>query len=140
MKSTSKLLLWAGLSIGLTVSASASTCPPREPGTYPWSTNGTMPGDKWAWVYLELDEKARPKRCLMGESNIHDSDMRFFICRVAKEDWRPATPEDARTFASTTQKRFFILRGPDHAKKMREARKRYFAEHPDERPDCYPEG
>ena len=135
-----KRALAAGLFVALPMSAAANTCPPREPGTYPWSTDGTMPGDKWAWVHLELDDKARAKRCLMGENNLRDSDLRFFVCRAAKEDWRPASDTDAQTVASTTVKRFFILRGPDHAKKMREARKRFFAEHPDGRPGCYPEG
>ena len=99
-----------------------------------------MPGDKWAWVYLELDEKARPKRCLMGKNNIHDPDLRFFVCRAAEKDWHPATPEHAKAVASTTVKRRMIMRGPEHYKLMREARKRFFAEHPDERPECYPEG
>ena len=132
--------LAAGLFVALPMSAAANTCPPREPGTYPWSTDGTMPGDEWAWVFLELDKKARAKRCLIGKNNIDDSDRRFFVCRAMQEDWRPASDEAGQAVASTTVKRFFIIRGPDHEKLMRAARKRYLAEHSDERPDCYPEG
>lgn len=140
MKSISTLMLCASVIVGLPANAAANTCPPREPGTYPWSTDGTMPGDQWAWVYLELDKDARPKRCLMGKNNIHDSDRRFLVCRAMKEDWRPASADAGRAVASTTVKRFFIIRGPNHEKLMRAARKRYFAENPHERPECYPEG
>lgn len=139
-KKISTLVLLAGVLMSSPVTAADSDCPPREPGTYPWSKNGTVKGDEWAWVHLELDKKARPKRCLMGENNIRDSDRRFFVCRVMSEDWRPASADEARSLASTTVKRFFIIPGPEHAKVMREARKRFFAEHPDERPECYPEG
>jgi hypothetical protein len=117
----------------------ADDCPPHEPGVLPWMGNGTFKGDLWAWVYLELDKKAEPKRCLMGDNNIHDPDMRFYACRAMQLDWKPATPEEAKSLASTTIKRFFIMPGPDRHKQIREAKKRWFAEHPGERPECYPD-
>lgn len=140
VKSISKLLACVSLLVGTGASATDGNCPPREPGTYPWLEDGKLPGDEWAWVYLELDKNARAKRCLMGENNIRDPDLRFFVCRAMKEDWHPASDEEAKTLASTTVKRFFVIPGYDHDKKLREARKRFFAEHPDERPECYPEG
>ena len=133
-----KALVLAGFAWSGAASA-AEPCPPREPGTYPWATNGTMPGDKWAWVFLELDEKARPKGCMLGENNVRNSDLGFYMCRAMERDWEAATPEHAKALASTTVKRFFIMRGPNHAKQMREARKRFFAQNPNERPECYPE-
>jgi hypothetical protein len=135
----STLLLLGGLCIGVPANAAADNCPPHEPGYLPWMENGTVKGDLWAWVYLELDKDALPKRCLMGENNIHDADTRFFACRAMKEDWRPATAEQARSVASTTVKRFFVIPGPDRNKEIREAKKRFFAEHPNERPECYPD-
>ena len=119
--------------------AAANDCPPHEPGYLPWLTNGVAKGDLWAWVYLELDKDARPKRCLMGENNIHDADTRFLACDAMKQGWKPATEEDGRALASTTVKRLFILPGPNRNKEIREAKKRWFAEHPDQRPECYPD-
>jgi hypothetical protein len=131
-------LLLAGLCLGAPAAA-AGDCPPREPGNLPWMGNGVVKGDLWAWIYLELDKNARPKRCLMGENNIHDADMRFYACRAMTLDWKPASPDDGRSVASTTIKRFFVIPGPDRDKAIGEAKKSWFAEHPDQRPECYPD-
>jgi hypothetical protein len=139
MRVTLQFLLMSSVLVGVPANAAAGNCPPRETGTYPWTKYGTVKGDEWAWVYLELDKKGWAKRCLMGENNIDDSDRRFFVCRAMKQDWRPATKDGALALASTTVKRFFLIPGPDHEKQMREAKKRFFAEHPDERPECYPD-
>ncbi|HZU52247.1 MAG TPA: hypothetical protein VE968_10275, partial [Sphingomicrobium sp.] len=61
----------------------------------------------------------------------------FFICRGITEQWKPARAEDALPGALI--KRLMVIPGPNHAKIDKEARKRYFAEHPDQRPECYPE-
>lgn len=132
-------LLAAALSVAAPVNPLPSGCPPHEPGYLPWLNNGTVKGDLWAWIYLELDKDARAKNCMMGENNIHDPDTRFLACRAMKEDWRPATAEQAKAVASTTVKRFFIIPGPDRNKAIRDAKKQYFASHPDERPECYPD-
>lgn len=126
-------LAWSGTGIA------AEPCPPREPGTYPWATNGTMPGDKWAWIYVDLDDKARPKKCRIGENNVRNSDLGFYMCQAVEKDWHAATPEQAKAVASTTIKRFMIMRGPQHDKKMSEARRQYFAQNPHERSECYPQ-
>jgi len=139
MRGYSKFFILPALCIALPAMAQPGQCPPREPGTYPWAKNGTMPGDKWAWVYLELDDKARPKGCKLGENNVRNSDLGFYMCRAMERDWEPATPEQAKALASTTVKRFFIMHGPSHSKQMREARKKFFAANPNERPECYPE-
>ncbi|MGN6156316.1 MAG: hypothetical protein ACTHN4_11385 [Sphingomicrobium sp.] len=102
-------------------------------------TDGIAKGDLWAWVYLELDKDAHAKRCLMGNNNIHDADTRFMACDAMKESWKPATDADARALASTTVKRLFIIPGPNRNKEIREAKKLWFAQHPDQRPECYPD-
>ena len=53
-------------------------------------------------------------------------------------DWNPAPPEEGRALASATIKLFFVLPGPDRNKEIREAKKLWFAQHPNERPECYP--
>jgi hypothetical protein len=139
MGEISKLLLLVAFIAAAPVQAATSDCPAHEPGELPWLTDGSVPGDLWAWVYLELDSTGRPERCLMGANNIDDSDLRFFVCRAAKEDWHPATADAAKALASTTVKRHFVLPGPRHNKGAREAKKQYFAEHSDIRPECYPD-
>ena len=133
------LILVAALTCGGPAVAAASDCPPHDPGYLPWLTNGIAKGGLWAWVYLELDKDARPKRCLMGENNIHDADTRFLACDAMKESWKPATEADARAVASTTVKRLFIIPGPKRDKEIREAKDLWFAQHPDQRPQCYPD-
>ena len=93
-----------------------------------------MSGDRWAWVYIDVDENGRPTQCRMGETNIRESELRFFACKTIKEDWHPVTD-----LKSTTVKRLFNIHGPRHKEANRKARKRFFAEHPNERPTCYPE-
>jgi hypothetical protein len=139
MTKLSKVLLVAALIASGPAMAAANDCPPHEPGYLPWLTNGIAKGDLWAWVYLELDKDARPKRCLMGDNNIHDADTRFLACDAMKESWKPATAADAKAVASTTVKRLFILPGPKRDKEIREAKKLWFAQHPDQRPECYPD-
>jgi hypothetical protein len=112
-------------------------CPPRETGTYPWAVKGLMNGDLWGWVYLELDKDRRVQRCLMGENNIHDDQLRFFACRAFTQDWEPAKATDVAP--GSTVKRLFVMAGEDHLKANRAARKRFFQEHPEERSECYPE-
>jgi hypothetical protein len=132
------LLVLAGLGFG-TPAVAADECPPHEPGYLPWMQNGIAKGDLWAWVYLELDKNSRPKRCLMGDNNIHDPDTRFLACDAMKESWKAATDSEARSVASTTIKRLFVMPGPDRDKEIREAKKSWFTEHPDQRPECYPD-
>jgi hypothetical protein len=133
------LILVAALTCGGPAVAAASDCPPHEPGYLPWLTNDIAKGDLWAWVYLELDKDARPKRCLMGENNIHDADTRFLACDAMKESWKAATTDEGRSVASTTVKRLFVIPGPDRNKAIRDAKKQWFAEHLDQRPECYPD-
>jgi len=111
-------------------------CPARETGTYPWAANGVLNGDLYAWVYLKIGKDHRPE-CFMGANNINDSDERFFVCNAFANGWKPARAEDA--VPGTVVKRLMVIAGPNHAKLDKDARRRFFAEHPDERPDCYPE-
>ena len=115
----------------------ADKCAPREVGSFPWANNGLVNGDLYGWVYLKIDKNGRPQ-CFMGQNNINDSDQRFFICQAFTRDWKPAKPEDA--LPGAVVKRLFIMAGPHHDKIEKEARRRFFADHPDERPECYPEG
>ncbi len=132
-------LILAAFAICLQSSAvpASEPCPPREVGTYPWTTDGALPGDQYGWVYLTIGKDGQPQQCGMGQTNIFDSDLRFFVCRAMMRDWKPASGE--KLAAGSVVKRLMILPGPHHDKVNKEARKRFFADHPDQRPECYPE-
>lgn len=132
------LLLLASLSGG-SIGATPTGCPTQQPGPPPWTNNGAVAGDEWAWVYLKLDAHGWPIGCVIGANDIEDPVRRFLVCKFMMESWHPASKEERRSLASTTAKRFFMIAGPDHKKKMRQARERYFAENPDVRRECFPE-
>jgi hypothetical protein len=118
--------------------AAEIACAPDRGSPRPWTINGAVRGDEYAWIYLELDKHGWVKHCLMGENSIEDPDRRFFICKYMIDEWRPIE-KDGQRIASTTVERFFMVPGPDHKRKLKKAQERYFAEHPRERLECYPE-
>jgi len=113
-------------------------CPPQEQGVVPWEIREIMPGDRWAWVYLKIDTHGRPYSCGIGENNMTPG-LRSRTCISFIRNWK-AVPvmRDGKPVA-TTIKRHFIAIGDKHYEANREARKRFFLEHPDERPECYRE-
>jgi hypothetical protein len=121
------------------VRAESKKCPSREQGSYPWLERApqVIDGDLWAWVYLDLDNHGFVLRCYFGGSNISGPETRSDVCRSFVSGWR-ATPlmKDGTAVAGTT-KRFFILAGKKHRKLYDEARKQWFAEHPEDSPSCY---
>lgn len=112
-------------------------CPPLEIGMEPWTTDGALPGDEYAWVYLTIGKDHRPLKCGLGQTNIFDSDRRFFVCRAFMTDWRAAAGQEPA--AGSVIKRLMVIPGPHHDKIEREARKRFFQDHPEQRQECYPE-
>ena len=97
-----------------------------------------MPGDKYAWVYIDVDRTGQPLVCKVGETNIFDPDTLFQLCSSYKESWR-APPASAGDPDRRTVKRQTVMIGPAHEKANQEARRAWFKMHPDERASCYPE-
>jgi len=119
--------------------AQKAPCPPREAGqSYPWQTSGLVRGDQYAWVIVTVDRTGRPIRCGIGDNNIPDRDMRFWLCKAYSDDWRApaAQPGDPET---RTIKRKTIMPSYDHQMANKKARKAWFQQHPEERSECYPE-
>jgi hypothetical protein len=113
-------------------------CPQREAGqAYPWQS-GFMKGDRYAWVVVTVDRTGRPLKCGIGDNNIPDPDARFLLCRAFSEDWR-GPPAQAGDPEVRTIKRQFTMLGYEHQMADKKARKLWFRQHPDERPECYPE-
>lgn len=96
-----------------------------------------MPGDLWADVYLDIDKSGYAIRCYMGKNNISGEETRSNVCRNYVSGWR-TEPPPASNRRVTTIKRFFLWTGYRHLdKRTKEARKRYFKDHPDQRPECW---
>jgi hypothetical protein len=119
--------------------AAGAQCPPHEAGAeYPWDVHGMLPGDKYAWVFIDVDRSGRPSACKVGETNIFDSDTLFQLCSSYKESWR-APAASAGDPDSRTIKRQTVMIGSAHQLANQQARRAWFKLHPDERPSCYPE-
>jgi len=103
----------------------------------PWNTSDLMPGDRWAWAYLRVNTRGTPATCGIGENNLSQG-TRSMVCRSFIRNWR-ANPvmRDGKPVEATIKRKFVII-GKKHEKAQDEARKRFFAEHPEERPECYP--
>jgi hypothetical protein len=113
-------------------------CPPREAGSaYPWQSFQPMRGDQQAVVFIDVDRTGHPLRCAVGKNNIPDPETRFRLCRTFMDDWQApaAAPSDP---AIRTIKRDFTMLGNDHQLADEKARKQFFKDHPEERPECYP--
>ena len=106
--------------------------------TYPWQITDVMPGDKYAEVYIDIDERGSPVKCAIGKTNIPPDD-RFWACKSFMDDWHTdPIIRDGKAVRGTVH-RSLTLTGDEHQAANRKARKRWFAEHPAERPSCYPE-
>jgi len=119
--------------------ALAATCPEREPGaTYPWQIQDQLPGDQYAHLYIEVDEKGHPIKCSFGKSNIPRDD-RFWVCKAYMDDWHvPPVMRNGKPVRSVIERDLTLI-GDKHAKANRDARKAWFRAHPEENPGCYPE-
>jgi hypothetical protein len=125
-------------------------CPPSKyPPPYPWFKADVMPGDRFAEIYLDIDKVGRPIKCRIGENNIPGDD-KFFACNAFMEQWRTSPqPNDlevgpppanlpANSPIKATIHRRLMGYGEKHAKAERDARMLFFQQHPEERPECYP--
>jgi hypothetical protein len=105
--------------------------------TYPWMIDDLMPGDEYADVYIDIDRSGRPLSCKYGRTNLHGEEL-FWVCNAFMEQFRTKPPVELAKGERTTVMRTMLGYGDAHRKAERKARKKFFAEHPDERPSCYP--
>ena len=126
------------MQIGATGAAPAP-CPERKPGqAYPWQkADGLLPDDEWAYLYIDLDAKGRPTNCRVGKHK-YKPETGFFMCRamMAQGQFEPVLRDGVPVAGTVT--RFFTMAGRTRQKADKLARKQYFAQHPHERPGCYP--
>jgi hypothetical protein len=131
--------------------AGNAPCPANSQALYPWAVSGVMPGDRYAEMYLDIDKSGKPINCRMGKNNIPGDD-KFFVCKAFIEQWSTSPrPDDPAVGPpppnlprgspiKATVHRTLMVTGDQHAKAEREARDRFFREHPEEQPECYPTG
>jgi hypothetical protein len=139
MKSLAGLLI-AAIATAQAQNADQRPCPTFTPGQpYPWEARNVMKGDQWADVYLFIDKKGRAKDCRLGGGTIRDKNTRWYICSSFKKSWytKPIL-KDGLPVEGWFKRRFIMTNGR-HMDTDAEARKRFFQEHPEERPECYPE-
>ena len=147
-------MIWSAGSLMIIASPASAKepCPPTKyPPPYPWLIGDTMPGDRFADIYLDIDKAGKPINCRMGKNNIPGDD-KFFVCKAFIEQWttspRPNDPAvgpppanlPRGTPIKATVHRQLIMYGEQHAKAERAARERFFQQHPEERAECYPAG
>jgi len=139
MRRLEMIVIGAALCVGSEAVAGENQCPKWETGTrYPWQSNEIMPGDRFAWLHLEVDRDGVPFRCRVGLNNHVENETRFFLCKSYSDRWR-GPPAAASDPDRRMIKRFSLLNGYQHEIADRKARRVWFQEHPEERPECYPE-
>lgn len=119
--------------------AQSPRCPKWEAGTrYPWQSNEVLRDDRFAWVILDVDRRGYPYRCGVGKNNYPDPESRVWLCKQYEDRWRGpvAAPTDPNR---RILMRYSLIPGPKHASADYKARAAWFQEHPNERPECYPE-
>ena len=138
------MLKWIVASCVLMSGASvlaADNCPPHLPGAYyPWqlSADKPMPGDQWAWLYIDVDVNGKPKNCRVGEHK-YEPETGFFMCRAVMASGQFEPVEKDGVAVEGTVKRYFTSAGRARKRADEAARRQWFKDHPQERPVCYPD-
>ena len=133
-------LLFYMLSATLVLPAAAlakTACPPREEGNVPWGSAELMDGDKWAWVFLDIDAGGHVRECRIGTNNMNP-ELRAKTCMSFTRNWKAVPVLQDGKPGPATIKRHFVALGRKHYKANEKARKSFFLDHPEERPECYP--
>ena len=119
--------------------AAPAGCPVHERGArYPWQSNEIMRGDQFGWVIMDVDRYGAPASCRVGRNNFLNVETAMALCKNYSERWR-GPKASASDPARRVFTRFSLLNGYDHLVADRRARKQWFRDHSDERPECYPE-
>jgi hypothetical protein len=124
----------------LAAASSGTPCPKQwGPGEmFPWESEEIMPGDQWANLRLDIDEKGRATGCRIEATNIHSANTKYAVCYSFKKNWyTDPILENGKPVAKTVRTQF-IIRGSKHEKREEKARQQFFRDNPGERRECYP--
>lgn len=136
MRKHSPALCLTFLATASPVSA-AEPCPPRAAAPLGWAIDGIMSGDRFADVYLDINEHGRPMACRIGRNNLL-GDEGFWVCRAFLQQWSMKRPASAENGRPVTVQRKWIQYGVKHANAEKALRNEYFRDHSSERPECHP--
>lgn len=97
-----------------------------------------MSGDQWGDFSIGLDAKGKVTGCQAVKGNL-ESEMGFWICRSisAQGEFDPILKDGVPVAGNRI--RHVVLEGMRHRDANAAARKRWFADHPNERSGCYPD-
>ena len=127
------------LTVTSTALAEGGACPKWEPGTrYPWQSSDIMRGDRYAWLSLEVNRAGYPLDCRIGKNNYPDDEAGVWVCKQYFLLWRGPQAAPSEPDKRTLQRLSFVP-GYDHDMADRKARRAWFDQHPEARPECYPE-
>jgi hypothetical protein len=97
-----------------------------------------MRGDKWAELQIKVDSKGQAVDCRVAGGNA-DPELVFAMCRAMISGRHFALSVKEGEAESGIVKRTIVMSGRTHMRADDAARKKYFADHPDDSPSCYPE-
>ena len=135
----SRWMIAAGMLLASSSLQAADNCPEIRPGqAYPWQKEGLMPGDEWAYLYIDLDVNGRPKNCRVGKHQ-YKPETGFWMCRamMSQGHFQPIIKDGVAVEGTVT--RFMSIPGRQRRREEAAARKQWFKDHPNERPSCYPD-
>jgi hypothetical protein len=127
------LIAFGVIALSSAAVAAQEPCPAHSTARLPWAIDELMSGDRYADVYLDINEQGRPTACRMGRNNLLGDD-KFWVCRAFMEQWSTKGGPTGRI----TVKRQWIEYGMKHSDAEGRARNKYFKDHPHELSECYP--
>ena len=108
--------------MGFATQAAAQKKPFVEPGTQPGPsdpkyTDGILPGDQWAVMRINVDERGQPTRCGIAKTNIRSKETRYWMCQAMLSDWHiEPIMRDGVAVPGTVTRRV-VMPGRRHPKK-----------------------
>ena len=130
------LIAFGAISLSSAEAPARVACPAPSARPLAWAITEVMSGDRYADVYIDLNDKGRATACRLGRNNLLGND-KFWVCNAFRQQWGSLAPARADA-GPITVKRRWIEYGAKHAAAERAARDKYFREHPYERSECYP--
>lgn len=134
-----RAILLPALLLAAVPAAAQDSAQPRDPENYePWlAEHDIQPGDRWARVQLDLDERGRPLECRIAETNIprrRNNNMRFWVCQAFMGGAYETSPvmRDGVAVPGTVE-RVFVMPGRNSRDDRERSRRQYRREQRDQR-------
>jgi len=80
------------------------------------------PGDRWAWLELDVDRRGHVSDCRVLQSNEASRQRRYYMCRAFLLDYQVEPLRENGVAVPGKIRRVFLLRGPNHRREERRTR------------------